>query len=92
MNQFRRAVADEDHVGIDATLLRQSLSELPTIGVWIVHNLLKRRANRAEPRCGRTQWIDAGAKIYNPIDVNSLFPSDLVDISAMSGLRHLFTI
>ena len=92
MDEFGRAVADEDHVWIDTALLRQCLSELPTIGVWIVHNLLECRANRAKSRCGRTQWIDAGAKIHDPIDGNSLFPSDLVDIPAVSGLHHPFTI
>ncbi len=41
MNQFRRAVTDENHVWIHATPLRQFLSELPTIGVRIVHDLLE---------------------------------------------------
>src|SRR6266550_7399078 len=92
MNQFSRAVADKDHVRIDTDLLRQFLSELPTIWIWIVHDLLERRANRTEHCCRRTQRIDAGAKIHDPLDRNSLFLSDLVDIPAVSGLGHPFTI
>ena len=63
MNQFRRTVADENHVRIHATMLRQRLFELPTIGIWIVHDLLERQADRSEHRCGRTQRVDAGAEI-----------------------------
>ena len=48
MNQFGRAVADQNHVWINAALSRQFLSELPTIGVRIVHDLLECRADRAE--------------------------------------------
>ena len=92
MNQFRRAVAHEDHIWINTALLRQFLPELPTIGIWIVHDLLERQANRVESHRGRAQWIDAGTKIHDPIDRNSLFPSDLVNIPAVSGLSHPFTI
>ena len=92
MNQFSRAVADEDHVWIDVALLRQHVSELPTIWIWIMHDLLERRVNRAEPGGRKAQRIDAGAKIHDPLDGNSLFLSDLVDIPAVSGLRHPFTI
>ena len=91
MNQFCRTVADKDHVWIDAALLRQSLPELPTIGIRIVHDLFERRANRATYHSGRTQRVDVGAKIYDLVDGNVLLVSDLVDVPAMSGLRHPFT-
>src|SRR4029077_18839173 len=92
MNQFTRAVADENHVWIQAAALRQFVSELPAIGVRIVHDLLECRSDRTEHRCGRTQRVDAGAKINDLLDGNSLFLSGLIDIPAVSRLIHLFTI
>src|SRR5262245_12205364 len=92
MNQFRRTVADEDHVRIDTTMLRQRSPELPTIGIWIVHDLHERRADRSEHRCGRTERVDAGAKIHDSFNGNPLFAGNLVHIPAMSGLRHPLTI
>src|SRR6185503_19180663 len=92
MNQFRRAVTDQDHVLIDAAMLCQYLSELPGIGVRIVDDLLECRTNRTEPYSGRTQRIDAGAKIHDPIDGSVSFPGSLVDIPAVNGSRHSATI
>ena len=92
MNQFRRAVADEDHVRIDATMLRQRLFELPTIWIWVVHDLFERRTDRSEHRCGRAERVDTGAKIHDSLDGNPLFAGNLVNIPAMSSLRHPFTM
>src|SRR4026207_1275916 len=92
MNQFGRAVADEDHVWIDAALLRQCLSELPALGIWIMRNLLQGRANCPNAGRRKAQRVDAGAKIRDLIDRDPPFTGNLVNIPPMSGLRHLFTM
>src|SRR5678816_191959 len=92
MKQFTRAVSGQNHVWIHAAPERQFFPKLPAIGVRIVHDLLKCRADCTESGHRKTQRVDACAKINDLLDGNSLLLSSLVDIPAVNGLRHFLTI